>query len=58
VHRRRVEPPLYQSPDAGQHFAGACLGEIDHNWTATNSYGGSVQATYNGEVVDHATMSS
>jgi hypothetical protein len=29
------------------------LGEIDRNWTATNSYSGSVRATYHGEVVDH-----
>lgn len=29
---------------------GAFLGEIDRNWTSTNSYGGSLQATGTGEV--------
>jgi iron complex outermembrane recepter protein len=32
---------------------GAFLGEIDRNWTSTNSYGGSVQATSTGEAFGH-----
>jgi iron complex outermembrane receptor protein len=32
---------------------GAFLDEIDRNWTSTNSYGGSLQATSTGEVFGH-----
>jgi iron complex outermembrane recepter protein len=32
---------------------GAFLGEIDRNWTSTNSYGGSLQATSTGEMFGH-----
>jgi iron complex outermembrane recepter protein len=31
----------------------AYLGEIDRNWVSTNSYGGSLQATYKGQVFGH-----
>jgi iron complex outermembrane recepter protein len=32
---------------------GAALGEIDRNWTASGSYGGTLQATSTGRVLDH-----
>jgi iron complex outermembrane recepter protein len=32
---------------------GAFLGEIDRNWTATNSFGGTAQATSTAKIVDH-----
>jgi iron complex outermembrane receptor protein len=31
----------------------SALGEIDRNWTSANSYGGSLQATYTGQLFGH-----
>jgi iron complex outermembrane recepter protein len=31
----------------------SALGEIDRNWTNSNSYGGSLQATYTGQLLGH-----
>jgi iron complex outermembrane receptor protein len=31
----------------------SALGEIDRNWTSSNSYGGSLQATYTGQLFGH-----
>jgi len=45
-----VTPININHPTPDTISPGAFLGEIDRNWTSTNSYGGSLQATSTGEV--------
>jgi iron complex outermembrane recepter protein len=47
-----VTPININQPTPNNISPGAFLGEIDRNWTSTNSYGGSLQATSTGEVFD------
>jgi iron complex outermembrane recepter protein len=49
-----VTPININHPTLDSISPGAFLGEVDRNWTSTNSYGGSVQATSTGEVFGHA----
>jgi len=48
-----VTPININHPTPDTISPGAFLGEIDRNWTSTNSYGGSLQATSTGEVFSH-----
>jgi iron complex outermembrane receptor protein len=47
-----VTPININQPTPNNISPGAFLGEIDRNWTSTNSYGGSLQATSTREVFD------
>jgi iron complex outermembrane recepter protein len=48
-----VTPININHPTPDTLSPGAFLGEIDRNWTSTNSYGGSVQATGTGDLFGH-----
>jgi iron complex outermembrane recepter protein len=48
-----VTPININQPTPNNISPGAFLGEIDRNWTSTNSYGGSLQATSTGRLFDH-----
>jgi iron complex outermembrane recepter protein len=49
-----VTPININHPTLDSISPGAFLGEVDRNWTSTNSYGGSLQATSTGQVFGHA----
>jgi iron complex outermembrane recepter protein len=48
-----LTPININQPTPNNISPGAFLGEIDRNWTSTNSYGGSLQATGTGDVFGH-----
>src|SRR5262249_45790065 len=48
-----LTPINFNHPTPNTISPGAFLGEIDRNWTSTNSYGGSLQATSTGDVFGH-----
>jgi iron complex outermembrane receptor protein len=48
-----MTPININQPTPNNISPGALLGEIDRNWTSTNGYGGSLQATSTGEVFGH-----
>jgi iron complex outermembrane recepter protein len=46
--------PINQNAAVANTLApNSALGEIDRNWTSSNSYGGSLQATYTGQLFGH-----
>ena len=46
--------PINQNAAVANTLApNSALGEIDRNWTSSNSYGGSLQATYTGQLLGH-----
>jgi iron complex outermembrane receptor protein len=46
--------PLNQNAAVANTLApNSALGEIDRNWTSSNSYGGSLQGTYTGQLFGH-----